>query len=183
MAGLNELPRAGSWEFETCSRPSTATLCGNDWTYTYFDPQITTSITVCTRVQDRLANENNLSFSQGSGRTTFKLTDPRIFVDLKDSVLEQPPIVCTVNNGPWSARIEQERACIGTCSPRNTLTVVGVPKSILFVWFGAFDAHRPGFEFVELPVKTGEDDLGDCHAGPAGAQWSPRQRSCTYSKS
>lgn len=130
--------------------------CAKDWTYSYFDAKITTPITVCTRPAARLANENNLLFPQGPGRTTFKLTDPRIFADLKDSVLEQPPLVCTLNNGPWSAQLVQERACIGTCSPKNTLTVIGVPNSVLFVWFGAFNAHPPGFEFVGLPVKVGE---------------------------
>ena len=135
---------------------SIATLCGNDWSYTFFDAKITTPITICTRPEARLAIENNLLVPQGSRRTTFKLTDPRIFADLKDSVLEQPPLVCTNNNGPWSAQIVQERACIGTCSQKNTLTVVGVPNSVLFVWYGAFDAHPPGVEFVGLPVRIGE---------------------------
>lgn len=191
VAGLNELPAQAAANLKlvrdlpllatriepTTARPpepfSTTALCGKDWTYTYFDATITTPIAVCTRSEARAANENNLLFPQRSGRATFKLTDPRIFVDLKGSVLEQPPLVCTVNNGPWSARLVQERACIGTCSPLNTLTVVGVPNSILFVWYGAFDAHPPGFEFVELPIKTGEDNLGDCHAGPAGPEQPP----------
>jgi hypothetical protein len=187
VAGLNELPAHAAATLKlvkdlpllatridpTMSRPpepfSFATFCAKDWTRTYFDAKITMPITVCTRAAARVANENNLLFSQGSGRTTFKLTDPRIFADLKDSVLEQPPLVCTVNNGPWSAQIVQERACIGTCSPLNTLTVVGVPNIVVFAWYGSFDAHPPGFEFVEPPVKTREDNLGDCHSGPAGA--------------
>jgi hypothetical protein len=174
VAGLNELPAQSAAHLKlvpdlhvlatrieppTVHPPepfSTATLCGKDWTYTFFDAKITTPIALCTRPEARLANENNLLFPRGSGRTTFKLTDPRIFADLEDSVLEQPPLVCTVNNGPWSAQIVQERACIGTCSPKNTLTVVGVPNSVLFVWYGAFNDHPPGFEFVGLPVQIGE---------------------------
>ena len=201
VAGLNELPEqsaaslklvpdlhvlATSIDPATVHPPepfSTATLCGKDWSYTFFDAKITTPITVCTRPEARLAIANNLLFPQGSGRTTFKLTDPRIFADLKDSVLEQPPLVCTTNNGPWSAQIVQERACIGTCSPRNTLTVVGVPNSVLFVWYGAFNDHPPGFEFVGLPVQIGENS-DPCQptpspspvglSGSTGAEQPPR---------
>lgn len=184
VAGLNELPTQSAANLKlvpvlhvlatriepTTVHPpepfSTATLCGKDWTYTFFDAKIRMPITVCTRVEARLANENNLLFPQGSGRATFKLTDPRIFADLKDSVLEQPPLVCTINNGPWSAQIVQERACIGTCSPKNTLTVVRVPNSVLFVWFGAFDNHPPGFEFVGLPIQI--DEISDpCQPTPS----------------
>ena len=116
--GVERAAHAVGRELEACSRPSRArhedepsapraphpisiaTLCAKDWTYTYFDAKVATPITVCTRPEARLANENNLLFPQNSGRTTFKLTDPRIFADLKDSVLEQPPLVCTINNGP-----------------------------------------------------------------------------------
>jgi hypothetical protein len=191
VAGLNELPSQAAANLKlvrdvhllatriepTTPQPpepfSAATLCAKDWSYTYFDAKITTPITVCTRAAARLANENNLLFPQGSGRTTFKLSDLSIFGDLKDSVLEQPPLVCTVNNGPWSARIVQERACIGTCSPLNTLTVIGVPNSVLFAWYGAFNAHPQGFEFVEPPVETSEDHF-DCQAGSAGSEQPPR---------
>src|SRR4029453_8027464 len=105
--------------------------------------------------------------------------DPRIFADLEDSVLEQPPLVCTVNNGPWSAQIVQERACIGTCSPKNTLTVVGVPNSVLFVWYGTFNDHPAGFEFVGLPIQIGESS-DPCQPtpspSPVGESRSNRRR-------
>jgi hypothetical protein len=183
VAGLNELPAQAAAKLKLVpdlpllatriepgnahpSEPiSTAVLCGKDWTYTYFDAKIATPITVCTRPAVRLANENNLFFPQGPGRTTFKLTDPRIFADLKDSVLEQPPLVCTVNNGPWSAFLIVERTCIDTCRPRNSLSVVGVPNSVLFVWEGALEAHPPGFEFVGLPVQVGEETMA-CQPTP-----------------
>jgi hypothetical protein len=82
------------------------------------------------------------------------------------------PLVCTVYNG-WSARIVHERTCMSTSLPLNTLTVIGVPNSVLSVWYGAFDAHPPGFEFVETPMKTDEDILGDRHSGPATGQQPP----------
>jgi hypothetical protein len=188
VAGLNELPAYAAANLKlvrdvhllatriepTTPRPpepfSITTLCAKDWSYTTLkSPRPSLSA----RVPQRGSNENNLLFPQGSGRTTFKLSDLSIFGDLKDSVLEQPPLVCTVNNGPWSARIVQERACIGTCSPLNTLTVIGVPNSVLFAWYGAFNDYPQGFEFVEPPVKTSEDHF-DCQAGPAGSEQPPR---------
>ena len=200
VAGLNELPGQAAANLKlvpdlhvlaTRIEPATVhppepfpttTLCGKDWTYTFFDAKITTPITVCTRPEARLANEHNFLFPQGSGRTTFKLTDPRIFADLEDSVLEQPPLVCTINNGPWSAQIVQERACIGTCSPKNTLTVVGVPNSVLFVWYGAFNDHPAGFEFVGLPVQVGETS-DPCQPtpspSPVGESRSNRRRTAS----
>lgn len=193
VAGLNELPAQSSASLKlvpelhvlaTRIEPTTVhppqpfsivpPPCAKDWTYSYFDAKITMPVTVCTRTEARTANENNPLFPRSSSRTTFKLTDPRVFDDLKGSVLEQPPLVCTVNNGPWLARIKQERSCIGTCSPLNDLIVVSVPNPVEFVWYGAFDSHPPGFEFVEAPVKTSEENLGDCHGGPAGPEQSAR---------
>lgn len=80
VAGLNELPAQSAANLKlvpdlhvlatridpTTVHPpepfSTATLCGKDWSYTFFDAKITTPITVCTRPEARLANENNLLF-------------------------------------------------------------------------------------------------------------------------
>jgi hypothetical protein len=187
VAGLDELPSQAVANLRlvkdvhvlatriepTSRRPpepfSIATLCAKDWSYTYFDAKITIPISICTRAAGRLANENNLLFPRNSGRATFKLSDLSIFGDLKDSVLEQPPLVCTVNDGPWAARIVQERACIGTCSPLNTLTVVGVPNSVLFAWYGTLNDHPQGFEFVGQPTKTSEEHF-DCQVGLAGAR-------------
>jgi hypothetical protein len=171
VAGLNELPAPAAANLKlvpdlhllatriepTNPHPPKALSivpppCAKDWTYIFFDAKIKIPITVCTHSQARPANENNLLFPRGSGRTTFKLTDLSIFGDLKDSVLEQPPLVCTVNNGPWSAQIVQERACIGTCSPKNTLTVVGAPNLVVFIWYGELTDHPAGFEFVGIPV-------------------------------
>ena len=109
-----------------------------------------------------------ICYALKNGRTTFKLTDPRIFADLKDSVLEQPPLVCTTNNGPWSAQIVQERACIGTCSPKNTLTVVGEchhegAREIRWPRGARLPDHTPGRRWAQhkhtqsMTVASGSD--------------------------
>jgi hypothetical protein len=137
--------------------PAAAPLrCPQDWSYTFYDAKVTIPITVCSRAATRTSLQNSLTFT-GAVTTTFRLTDLRGLANLETAGIQQPPFVCTTSNGPWSARIESERACILTCSPVNFLTVIGVPNNVAFAWYGRFDEHPPGFEFVGTPVQTDQE--------------------------
>jgi hypothetical protein len=131
VAGLNELPRDVAVKLQSTPNarllatkveqtnpgtppvPPPNTLCPQDWTFEYYDAQVTMPVTICTREEERSLREDAW-FLTGSTKTIAKLTDPKIFADLKDGVLWQPPLVCDTTDGPWLARITVERACIGT---------------------------------------------------------------------
>jgi hypothetical protein len=147
-------------------------LCPADASTTFYDAKITIPITVCSAEEAR-ASLNNLLFPIDVKATTFKLTDPGFFqslASLENSGIFEPPLVCKTSQGPWSARIITDRACIGTCRPYNHLFVVGVPNNVEFNWFGRFDEHPVGFEFVGAPTQTDHQSLGECNDGTgAGA--------------
>ncbi len=157
----------------TPSPGPTPQTCAADESVTFFDAKITTPITVCSP-SSASASLDNALFFRGPKGTRFKLTDRGIFqslADLKNSSLAPPPYVCATSNGPWSARIISQRGCIGTCSPYNHLFVVGVPNSVEFHWYGRFDQHPAGFEFVGTPTQTDHQSFGHCNGGPgAGAK-------------
>jgi hypothetical protein len=139
--------------------------CPVNASITYYDAQITTPIIVCFPVVNVAQLENALLYSK-TEITTFKLTDASVFADLKDATLWRPPFACQASNGPWSARITATRSCQGTCSPRNQLIVVGVPNNVSYGWYGALDVHPAGFEFVNTPTVTNQQDLGQCNPIP-----------------
>ncbi len=185
VAGLNELPREATSDLKPvpnfpllatkiqpegpAQAPATEPApppCPQNASIIFLDAQVTTPITVCTRPDVGAAAES-LLFPRGAATTTHKLTDLTSFPGLESQV--QPPLVCRVSKGPWSAKVEVLRGCFGTCAPQNTLRVVGVPNNVIFWWTGAIDQHPPGFEFVGRPVKTGGQDLGECHVGTPGS--------------
>ena len=150
--------------------------CPADASTTFYDAKITTPITVCTPLI--VGNALEKAFLGEVRVTRFKLTNPAIFqllADLKNSTVEPPPYVCTSSDGPWPARITAERGCIGTCSPHNHLFVVGVPNNVEFDWYGRFDQHPAGFEFVSSPTETDHQSQGQCNGEPkVGAGQSSR---------
>lgn len=146
--------------------------CPVNASITFYDAQITTPIIVCFPVVNVAQLENALFYSS-SATTTFKLTDASVFADLKDATLWRPPFACQTSNGPWSARITASRGCIGTCSPINHLTVIGVPNNVSYVWSGELEKHPAGFEFVNTPTITNQQDLGSCNPIPDGGGGIP----------
>jgi hypothetical protein len=191
VAGLSELPRESAaslrnvpnsrllaTQIQQTDPPLPAGsqpvgLCPQNQSKTFFDAQITTPITLCTSAETRTSLESAM-FTIGSATTTFKLTNSDVFADLDDAVVSRPPFVCTIRNGPWSARITVDRGCVGTCAPLNVLIVVGVPNSVHYAWYGPFENHPPGFEFVGTPTQTSKIDLGPCHGGvPDGPPLRP----------
>jgi hypothetical protein len=185
-AGLNELPRESALKLQSVPNakllatkveqtnpgtpPGPVALCPKDWIFTYFDAQVTMPITICTNEEEKALRENAWFFSGSTKTATTKLVDPSIFAGLEDGVLWQPPLVCRTTDGPWLVRITQERACIGTCTPLNTLVVVGAPNPVQFVWHGSFENHPAGFEFVGKPVQTDQANLGPCNGSPVTGQ-------------
>jgi hypothetical protein len=181
VAGLGELPEDAAVKLQLApgfpvlatrvrpqapappSPPPPAALCPQDWIFTLHDARVTMPITICT--QARAARDIGLPFPTGSTITTHKLVDLEVF-DLESSSLLRPPIVCKTSDGPWSASLRVERACIETCVPFNALTVLGVPNEIVFLWHGGFADHPPGFEFVGRPIQTAVENLGPCNEGP-----------------
>ena len=139
--------------------------CAANASVTFYEAQITTPIVVCSSVLDVALLENGIFYSR-DGTTKFKLTDAVVAADLKDATLWRPPFACQTSNGPWTARITASRGCVGTCSPLNTLTVVGVPNNVSYGWYGALETHPPGFEFVSTPTVTSQQDLGPCNPPP-----------------
>jgi hypothetical protein len=195
VAGLNELSHEvavnlqavpDSWLLATkIQQPVVAppqgqpsALCPADASTTFYDAKITIPITVCSSEEARVSLDNPM-LSRDPGATTFKLTDPSFFqslANLNNAGIYQPPLGCKTSNGPWSARIVANRACIGTCSPLNHLTVVGVPNNVEFKWYGRFDQHPAGFEFVGTPTQTDHESLGKCNDGTgAGAGKATRR--------
>lgn len=187
VAGLSELPRDNASKLQSLANPrllatkiqktnlgiadQPSALCPKDWTITFFDAQVTMPVTVCTRPADRALLDNSLF--AGSATRSFKLTDLTNLGQLEDGELWQPPLVCKENNGPWPARIRVDRGCTGVCKPINFLTVVGIPNEVAFAWYGGFQDHPSGFEFVGSPLKTGDENLGECNSGPVNLPARP----------
>jgi hypothetical protein len=140
--------------------------CAADESDTYYDAKITATITVCTPLI--VGNALERGFPREVRATQFKLTNPAIFqtlAGLNSADVKLPPYICTTSDGPWMARITAHRGCIGTCSPHNHLSVVGVPNPVEFDWYGGFDPHPAGFEFIGSPVETDHQSQGQCNGG------------------
>lgn len=121
--------------------------CPGDHLTSFYEAQITTPITVCS------LNVPTLQlFDRGPSskrRFSHAIAD-RLYT-------------CSVQNGPWTAQITSERMCVVTCSPLNSLMVVGVPNTVQFQWFGGIEEDHPaGFEFVSSPTLVSTTSF-PCH--------------------
>ena len=186
MAGLNELPRGAAValrpvpdsqllatqirQIPPAPQGTPQPLCAADESDTYYDATITTPITICSLLDASVLD--SVFFLRKVKTTRFKLTDParlQSLASLKSSAVKVAPHICTSSDGPWSAIIISQRRCIGTCSPLNLLFVIGVPNRVVFGWYGSFNAHPPGFEFVGSPIQIDKQSFGQCNGGPTGA--------------
>ena len=140
--------------------------CAPDSTSAYYDARITTPITVCTNLNwSETELFDKALMPAGASVTHCKLNSASDASGLQVTGLHFP-IFCSTSNGPWSAQLESDRLCVGTCSPQNTLTVTGIPNTVVFFWGGQFNAPPLGanFNFVGSPVKIDFIDWGRCHS-------------------
>jgi len=141
-------------------------FCAADASTRILDARVSTPIVVCTRDEEPTAADCVL-WPGRSTPSTFKLTDLGVVADLDDAVAWQPPLVCETSDGPWNAILKIERFCSGSCSPLNTLIVVGAPNPVVFVWWGALEDHPDGFGLVGEPVLK-STTTQECHTGGGG---------------
>lgn len=141
-------------------------ICPQDASRRILDARVTTPIVVCTRREEPAAAGCVLWPGRSAG-STFKLTDLGVVADLEDAVAWQPPLRCETSDGPWNAILTIDRFCFGTCTPLNSLIVVGVPNNVSFVWWGAVENHPAGFDFVGEPVLQ-STTTQPCHPQDGG---------------
>ena len=84
-------------------------------------------------------------------------------------------LFCRTHGGPWFAEITDMEMCDNSCGEgthRFTMTILGVPQQLSWLWWDSMDNHPQEVQFIGQPFVRGTSvidcnpgDLTDCGAG------------------
>ena len=75
-------------------------------------------------------------------------------------------LFCKTYSGPWFAEIVDEEMCDNSCgegSHRFSMTILGIPEDLAWVWWDAMENRPQEVQFIGQPWVTSES-VKDCNA-------------------